>query len=491
MKLLFDPVFTNDPAFCSMTWKMQNAAKFLVDQRDDVFIRFALPGDIDGNKWDISGDWLFKHPRVEYFTVPTYNDRMREYYRFAPELENAIKFWGDWWDNDIIVTARIPMVPIMKPAMTAMRFNRPYAKQIVTVEDMPILGFKKCVAQCQPEMQDRSTVMGYAQADLASFMSFWEKDAMLRVARGFLAPSEVQRISKHSINSSPIRVEPVKAKSADLLHLVATHEKAFTVGYTQRYEKMHRRSDDIMDIFEKQWIFHGGKKKMRFVSTSNSKGGMKDSKFIEFLRPPREEFWRMMREEVDVILVMSIDDAYPLSLIEPILQGTPAIVLDVPYARATLTPDYPFFIKNEIEAYGLVKAFHDDYLGMYAKFEEWLRNKYDPLMQERNKSWFPQQLLDFCNGWDLDMESRLALSERVNAAVDPLVEAYPDELTIHDAFKDLHKAGKIGHLANEIGTEAKTSNSFTASWNEYRLRLIHHHGYKDASINPGHMKRAK
>lgn len=491
MKVLFDPIYTNDPRFCSNCYKMQQAAKYLLEKRDDVFITFLLPSNDDGSNWTVEYDWLLKHPRLSYETIPTSSDRMKEYYRFSDEYRKKVAFFGEHWDHDMVVTSRISGVPLIKTNMTAMRANRPLAKQVVTIEDMPILNFKKCVAQTQPDVQDLQHVTGYLAADANWFMSFWEKDAMLRVARGILAPSKVMELAKKSFDASPIQVEGVSFKKPADVKSTAKRTKPFTVGYTQRFEAIHRRSNDVMEIFEKQWVFRGGKHKMRFISTSNSKGGAatKDNDFIEFLRPPREEFWRIMREEVDVIIVLSIDDAYPLSLIEPLLNGTPVALLRAPYAEATVGKDYPFFVSNEVEAYGVVKAFFDDYEGQYEKFRLWSESCYGPLMFARNKLWWPPLLLEQLNRLEKTQAKLLGGASKTNSVIDLLVQKAGDEFVLFDAIRELKKDGEIRHLADSIGKEAATAMSFTISWNEQRLRLIHHHGFKDASTATGHFKR--
>lgn len=496
VKLLFDPIVTNDPRFCSMVFKMQEASRYLLKTRDEVFIRFLLPDDQEpGANWVIDQDWLLQDPRLEYVKHSVWRDRMKEYYRFSDQLNFLTRFNGPLWDTDIVVTARIPAVAHILANLTSMRRRRVWSRKVVTVEDMPVLNFKLCVTQSQPAVQDLQHVCGYLAAHRNLFFSFWEKDAMLQVAREWLSPSRVRALAAKSFDSSPIQVQGVKLKPADFVQSTATRDKPFTVAYTQRFEAVHRRSVDVMRLFERQWVYRGGKHKMRFISTSNSRAtdmvGDVDTDFIEFKRPPREEFWRMMREEVDVVVVMSIDDAYPLSMIEPLLNGTPCVILGAPYARKTIGADYPFFCDGEQTAYGLVKAFFDDYAGMYATFARWSKEKLEPLMLARNQTWFPLHLNQMIDQHIEDCRVGIGKVQVENALMDLLMARGGDEWHFEELVKRLYKAKEVGTLAEQLvgRTRMLLTSSFATCINDFRLRLIYNHGYKDAGVAPGHFAR--
>ena len=67
-----------------------------------------------------------------------------------------------------------------------------------------------------------------------------------------------------------------------------------------------------------------------------------------------------------------------MSLVEPIMLGTPLIHYNAEYIRSLFGEDYPFLAQSETEAYGWVSAFMDDYEGMYAKFMDWRANSFEP-----------------------------------------------------------------------------------------------------------------
>lgn len=492
MKILIDPIYTNDPHFCSWSWKMKVLLEYLLPRHPDLFVYYCLPGNLEGrDDWEISKEWLLPADRVEYIDVPAYADRMMEYQRLDPKLHQMLGFYGPRWDWDILITARATQTPVMRALSVSIGANAGWSKRIIVVEDMPVMSFKKCVGQSAPKTQDIAAITGYLAADANLFQSFWEKDAMLRVARQYLSPSTVRELADKSFDSSSIQFKECVFKADALIAQTQSHEKPFTIGYTQRFEAIHRRSNDVMDVFMKQWVMHSGKTPVRVVATSNSMGGkVTIDECIEVLRPPREEFWRMMREEVDVVLVMSIDDAYPLSLLEPIFMGTPVVVLDVPYARASLGADYPFYIANVTEAYGTIRAFHEDYPAMYSKFRAWAEKKFTPLMTARNDQWLPLQVEQQIELFTAAANEGTKDSWVENSIVQILRELGGDEFTVMETLKEAGEKKLLRHLDQKLKENVEEGRRlvFMTDWNRFRLTLQYGLGYKDASVKTGHLR---
>lgn len=498
MKILFDPIITNDPKYCVMYYKMQQAARYLLDRHDDLFIRFTLPTAAKEGfaPWEIDYDWLLTDPRVEYVEVPTYTDRMKEYYRLDEKLRWSLMFNGPYWDTDVLITSRLPMVPIMKVNMTAGRASTPWARAVVTVEDMPIMSFKTCVMQVQSEVQDVNHVASYAAADLNLFVNPWERDQMLRVAKGVLSPSLYRELAAKSVGTVPVKHSGFVFKPTEAVDKIATGAQRFTVGYTQRFDLTHRKSLHVLKTMERHWVYRGGKGAMRFVCTSNSKGignlhgkGIELSG-IEFMRPPREEFWRFLREEVSVVIVLTQDDGYALSMLEPILNGTPAIVQRAVYSEIMLGKDYPFFVSGDTEAYSLVKVFMDDYAAMYAKFMDYCAGTLDGILRARDEHWFPPHLDRYLRSYRLMVKERMSLKEPNNEVAVRLSQI-GDDLVVEEALASLGKSGDIRGLAQQASERVRDRKSwaFSADLNHYRLLLNNVFGFRDASLKTGHLTR--
>jgi hypothetical protein len=487
VKVLIDPIHTNDPQFCVMNFKLQNLMRYWLERREDVFFHYLLPGPKDGDEWAIDYEWLVNSPRVQYHEIPTNKDRMAEYLTVSPELIDLLHFQGPLWDFDMLITSRTPMVPMIKCFMHKMSsLTKNGLRRIVTVDDMPLLEFKKCVGLKVADVQSLQTLSGYLAADSNYLMSTWEGKAAVNLAKNYLAPNKVRQIASKLHDFSPVKTQSVGLKSADTIRKLYAGDRPFTVGYTQRWEKIHRRSQDVLDIMEKQWIRHGAGRNMRFVVTSNSKQFPKRN-WLEVYRAPREEFWRMMREEVDVILCLTIDDNYSMALIEPICLGTPAIILDAAYVRPTFGDDYPFIVKNEREAYALVKAFCEDYAGMYEKFAAWSKGTFAPIMEARNDLYLPEVFEHEFQAHEKCVEA-FGVDKPDNPVVEALADCLPDEFLLDEQIEKAQYDGRIRGdlLASKDARSRKRSTFNYQEWYRYKADLISRHGYRDASIASGH-----
>jgi hypothetical protein len=88
---------------------------------------------------------------------------------------------------------------------------------------------------------------------------------------------------------------------------------------------------------------------------------------------------------------------------------------------ATLTRDYPVFVDNETEAYGLVKAFFDDYGGTYARFVEWFRTRFVPELERRNGWYWPPPMQAKLDEFRAECADKVGRSNRINEVVDLLL----------------------------------------------------------------------
>lgn len=494
MKILLDPITTNDPQFCVMNYKMKTLVEYFVEHTDDTFFYWLIPEDEcpDGINYDIDWNFFPKTERLKLVRVPVRRDRYQEYLRIADDLQPVFDFNGPLWDFDVLVTARIMQVPFIRVWMHTIGSPTWPMRRIMTVDDMPIMSFKKTVQVCRhQDIQDRLTINGYLAANKNCFISFWEKDETAKYMKRDYSAARVREFLGKSFDTAPSQVGKMKPKKKEIVAAACNKEKPLTVGYTQRWEVIHRKSQDIVNIMEKQWIRHGGSREMRFVITSNSKAaaGQADKhEWLEGFRAPREEFWRMIKEEIDVVMIMTICDDYSQSLIEPLTLGCPAIVLDAKYARPTLGDDYPFLVKNDDQAYALLNKFAENYGMMYKKFVDWQQGTFQRIMEERNKVWLPyfveeEIAISKANTkeWATERDDHPMMQDCIPHA--------PDELVMSDWFEQLRK-DRI--LKNNLNLHKDKANRHTFNyheWYRYRLDLIARHGYRDASVEPGHLRK--
>jgi hypothetical protein len=134
-----------------------------------------------------------------------------------------------------------------------------------------------------------------------------------------------------------------------------------------------RNFGDVAELFRRQFAYTVGKREMEFLISTNSEsmgaGEYGETDFIDIQKNNRDQFYAFLKE-ADVGVNLSTVEDFSLSTYETLLNGVPLIVQDKPWNQF-LGKDYPFRVKSNVEAYGMVSAFASDYDGMYAKFKAW------------------------------------------------------------------------------------------------------------------------
>lgn len=501
MKIILDPIYTNRPSHCASNIKMLRIAQHLLKVRDDVYFYWLYPQGIE----DEDMEWFPKDPRIMY--VPyggrgcTAIDRMREYTRLPESYEWLMVFHGKLWDWDAVITNRAMLAPFLKILSVPGRFGvEPYAarsKRVYIIEDMPVMDFKKKLCTPFADTTDLATISGYLASDRTLISAFWEKDIIVKESKKHLSPARVLELQDKIIETSAALPGPPTLKDPKVVQSIANKEKAFSLGYVGRLV-VDRGVPQTFDIMEKYWILHGGKhkktqkEKVKFMVSTQSIDagrGIHVPDFVELYQLPREQFWKLVKEEMDVMILLSVEEDYSMSLIEPLLLGLPCILLRDRWSVPTVGEEYPFFVKNEAEAYAMSRVFFDNYAECYAKFAEWQQGPFKKLMKDREAVYVP-----------LVMEKELS---NYHEEVAKLASIAPSDVTLN-----LHKYGKEhGELTvidtiQELGykvfpglidkTEMKVAQKlrrvYQEFWGKYRLQLIANYGYRDASVKVGHLK---
>lgn len=502
MKVLLDPVMTNDPGHCASTVKMLKLVKHVLAQRSDVFFYWLVPAE--GSAFDKGMDWYIQHPNVRYVPYPYNRDRQREYLRLDRVYEDYVSFYGTLWDFDVLVTNRTSLVPLLKLMMTKRgRTKLAWSKQVFLIEDMPIMSFKKKLGTfTHEEVQDLATLQGYLAADQTVISAFWEKDLILRTAREHLLPAKVRALGKSIIESSAILLEKVGLKTKAAIEPMLKGERPFTCAYIGRMVASSR-PNEIFELMQKNWILHAGRKQLRFlastqsqVSTGDGAGAVKRAgrimipDFVEVKSLPREGFWDLCRNEIDVYLFMSKEEDYSMSLMEPLTLGTPAILIRDDWSEGTVGKDYPFFVDNFPEAYGLLRAFYDDYPAMYKRFVEWSKTHFEPMMLKRNEVYIGTLFADFLARYEAAERDALDQGCYADNEVVQLIAKLGDDVVVDDAVRELQKAGKLKFLAEKLEPEFRDEvvNAWQTDW--YRVKMgLRAAGFRDASTTTGHFTR--
>lgn len=490
MKILLDPIYTTVPSRCASTIKMVRVYEHLSQKYDDMYFYWIIPNDLTEEE----RLWLPQDDRILYIpiTMDKELDRYKQYSRLTFELENIIAFDGDYWDWDILVTNKTAMVPLYrmicyKPSGQRAKWSR----KIVVLEDMPMMTFKGFVQLPPGHYADYCTLMGYLASDRVAICAYWEKARILELGKQILSSASVRALRGVLLEATPTLFDKVRFKSKDTITKVVKREKPFTISFSGRLIKGHRL-EEIFEVMEKQWIIRSNDNhKIRCVLTTASKGlgaRLKPPKFIEITPAPREEFWRIVKEESDVGVFLSVEEDYSMSVMEPLALGLPIAVYKCEWSIASLGPDYPFFIKSPAEAYGVIKAFYDNYPLQYKKFVDWSRNHLWPLLEERNKIYTPEVVDGEVETWRrelMEWGEGTKGSEIVNR-MPPYIGKEPTRLydAVHKMAKDY---GDVDSFKEQTttGRRTRTRLAYSLDWNNVRLTLMSKSGVRDAGVNVG------
>lgn len=497
--VVLDPIYSARPSRCSSAQKCKKIVERVLFQegRTDVFFRWLVPHwlfeEKDQNLEDMH--WFPNHPNVHYEPFWYHKDRMFGYQVFTREYDELLAFNGKWWDVDVLITMRTQQVPHAKIVMNSPRMKKQaWLKRVILYEELPVMSFKKTAAVSNVAVQNLATLAGYQAADDVFITISHERDGIIRTARDMLAPSEVRKLQQKIQVTSPSVIDQFTLKDP-------THrydgKRPFCLGFVDRMSNTLSRLETVYSVMEHHWIGKGPEQFRVVISTVSTGIKMKPPKFVKLQNSPREEFWRLLKQEMDVVLFMAVEGGFGMSLMEPLMFGTPVILAREEWTEALVGPDYPFFVKGEAEAYAMVKLFIEDYEGLYAKFAEWQQTKFRARfapggVYERNF---------YTEVYDRIMRQRLAVDEyaekypgkklnRIVRAIENHVR-YKSEMVVLDVIRDLGYDRELYQLADKTAPDDRYHRSlvFSTAWNELRIALKAFYGWEDASPRVGHLRR--
>jgi len=501
MKVFLDPIYTTNPQSCSMSYKMQTLARRLVESREDVFVYIAIPVRPEyapDTWWATDEEWFFKHERVGYVPVVMHTDRMREYYRIPPELMEGLSTTGCFWDVDVLITCRVPMVPTYQVIMSVVK-GKTGLRKVCTVDDMPILKSRNFISMPNKEVCEGMTLRGYIDADVNWLMSFWLKREVLSAARNTYTPSVVRRLSDSIIESWPLRlgedITPAE-KTAEQVSNVGTKEKPLVVAYVQRCDFGRHQYRRIIDVFMNTYAINSRDNDLVFAQTTVSKQGANSVMGDALGRADssRDGFRKALQEDFHVVLSLSLEEDLGLSLIEPLLLGVPVVLLHSHYTDATIGEGYPFYVENVVQACAFIKEFKDDYEGTYTTFARWHRDSFIPLMNSRIDGYWPMQVGKYLG--EIDNEHRDRMVEDATKQ-----EEYQSVASMIN--ESGHHVGTVEGLLEGLGTSGFKKGSPFPRWQarktkslghqatliDHRYMLIYKYGWRDNGLGTGKLRR--
>lgn len=493
MKVLFDPIYSAQPARCSSAYKFRRIALQLLEARTDLFIYWPIPTWIDED----SRNWLPKSDRIQYVPYPSSKDRVREYQLLYRELENLLAFNGTHWDFDVLITMRTQQVPSMKTLMSSPRLKRyPALKKILVLEEMAVFGFRKTVPVTGPLAQDLLTAAGYLIADRSYITAAHVRQGAINAARAIYSPSHVKTISERLRLVSPASLKEYETKPPEFRFKRGS--QPFCLGFCGRMSNSMTRLPEIYDLMDKHWILKGDAGFKVIISTVTEVIKLPPPEFCVIEHNSREKFWARVKEDMHLVISLSIDAEFALSLVEPLMLGTPLVIAREPWTEGLFGKDYPFFSDNTAQAYGIVKAFHDNYESCYQEFLTWRDASFKPRFEPGGPYAISlyDDIVTETLAWDVDVLNRYR-SDYPQLGDNEVVRLLAGkanalgELSMVEAAQELVDSGVMSEFAAHLRENAreKRTLTFSAVWPNYRVGLLAFHGFKDASLKLGHLVR--
>jgi hypothetical protein len=490
MKILLDPVLTSDPSKCSTYIQFRTLVLYILERRGDVWFYWRLP------KWltPEQREWLPQHPHIKYLEIEHHRtDRVQEYMTPSQDLHEHVKFFGSLWDYDVLITVRTPLVPLMRMWMNSPRLHhRTWMKRVWLIEEMPLMAFKGTVPVMNEPVQDHQALLGYLAADKVWMLSYHEHLGIRAAAQRYVGASQQRAINCKLESVVTTQFTDFKLKSKEFF----TKPKPFGVAFVGRMEKTQAQLEEVNDLMLKHWVKKG--ESIKLIACTPSKTiKVFDQEHVECGSYPREEFWRIMAEEVHVVLSLGLEMGFSLSLLEPMMLGVPAVVLKRPYVLPLLGPDYPFYVNGPAEAGGMIEWMYQNYPTAYQKFMEYQSKWLVPTYKQRFvDDWLYPKINTAITEVQNDIRTRmLEHPEKAQNAIVQLIAQKVEgrkSFVFGDVIKELGATGELQHLANKIDPEWVDDKSlpWLPTWNEHRLILQNLLGWEDAGIEVGHLRRS-
>jgi len=474
LKLLVDPAFTaKDTKKCATNYYCELMAKVAMKAIPDLFVYYVEPA---GDDWIvremISGD------RVKRIPMECYRDRYKEYLTIKESWVGEFAHWGNHWDWDVLLTTKSPMVGFAK-ALSA----KSHAKRIVIMEPLPMFNFKRTVS-IQPGAEwEILTLSGYLNAELILVNTEHERRGILESARRLLSPSKVLDIANrvqvgfeigHGLDwDAPFKRE---------LEL----DRKLKVLYTQRLDKSERRPDRVFAVFKQLFVTDNNIAFEVCTNSASRKTLFDEYDFLRLIKPDREEYWERLRNG-HVYVSFSIEEGMPLSLLEATVTGLIGVVKSERWSRDMYGPDYPWLVGSEVEAVAAIKAISKNYTREYAKFLDWYKAWFIPMVKERGQ--LTAKFRNFMVDYDAELKQQYRTTKKTNSdgrEISWLInenrrQLSQNKLEVGSMMKELWNWKEARRDYDGVGNQRYKNVPLKRgpSLYETRLKLIYGHGWKD------------
>jgi hypothetical protein len=368
-KFLLDPVYTARPSRCSTAFLFQKLIADISAVDPSAFFYMLYPKSAEENEEDMA--WLNKFPdRVKLIPYPyVTGDRVEELFKLTdPLLDVLSPGYSPYWDYDFILTSRIGQIPNMRAHLhREVPFYEGTYKGIIGLEEMPMFSFRKTVSWAICGNMDIVSLAAYLSSLGVVMNNLWSWPFLNKIARDYLVPSEVIRLKSKVKEAVPVKLTRLSNNAKDV-------SKGLNVLFAGRTTSV-RNFQDVVELFQKGFAGSGLHKKgvpINYMVSTHSLGtnAGEDFDFVKVMKNNRQQFHDLLENDAHVAINISKVEDFSMSTYEPLVHGVPVILPDKAWANF-VGKDYPFITNSMTESYAMIRAFADDYEGMYARFLQW------------------------------------------------------------------------------------------------------------------------
>ena len=491
MKIILDPVYSTYPSRCSSAAKCQKLVQTFQERgRTDVWFYWLYPAWLEHgyDGWETEKAWFATMPpNVTFIPIPMVKDRMREYTKFTKEMDDVFAFNGNWWDYDAVFTSRTSMIPLMRSVMNSPRTKKHgrSLRTIVNFEEMALMSYRPTVALSDTESQELMTCAGYLAADKVMMMTPAERKSTMDTVKQYLAPSRAKKVSDHICLASQVMFDLDELQLKAPEHRFKRGTRPFVLSFTGRLEASASNLETVYASMTNQFIWRGADMKLLICTVSPSAAGQwEPPDFVEVRHPQRKEFWHTIRTEMDVVLALHNQAEFSLSIVEPMLLGTPVILNDQKWSRDIFGDEYPFYAKGMTQAYGWVKALYDNYDKYYEIWTAYHQNVLIPMFSPGGQygiSMYDVIYEHFSSFDEKQKEYVLEWFQQKAIGIPKQIAEFVKERQSFVLFDVIKEMGCFEILQRKIqpGDRDERRITFSTDWQEMRVALKYFYGWKD------------
>lgn len=398
LKMLVDPVFTSPVlSKCAPTFTCLQITRAWLEKGKNRRVYLLLPDP----EYSFTVDVDIDHPRIIPLYVKRRSCRYRETWLPTDEVQNIAKEWGPYGDWDVLLTNRNNALWWRRITNT----TGPLQKYMVLYETFPFLPFKETIA-CKRGTIDEATL---SLSTLSSYMAFhqsfiqadWEKQGIITEAKKWFSPSRVRELSEKLVVTWPSHPLDDNYPLSDEAYDSFMEQSPFKVIFSQRVQITTRRFDlvhDTLKAIHAKLIPDGYDLKVKLFTNSLNMipEYANDYKFLDVEHPKREEFWELAKD-ANVFISFSRTEGLPKGLVELLKLGVIGVMIDAKWSRSLCGVEYPFYVKNTVEAIAKISWIYKNREDAYLLFVTWYEDYFIPniLQKADTNELFERSMLEF------------------------------------------------------------------------------------------------